>query len=310
MRMFDASVIICTHNPRQDYLRQVLKALSLQTLPCKRWELLLIDNASDIPLASTVDISWHPNARHFTEHELGIAVARRRGIREALSDLLIFVDDDNVLDPDYLLEAVRIGDEWSMLGAWGAGAIIPRFECEPAEDVRDLLPVLALRDIERPRWTNVVPCNKATPWGAGMCVRAPVATAYGDFSVSSEIQIVSRRGKHILMSGEDVEICYVACEQGSGVGIFPQLKLLHLIPKDRVRLDYLLKVFEGTQTSNLLLAYKWSGTLPQSPLRPRGLMSILKNVIMRRGLERRKYLADVRALIAAREIIKSAKTRP
>jgi hypothetical protein len=137
-----------------------------------------------------------------------------------------------------------------------------------------------------------------------------VATAYGDFSVSSEIQIASRRGKHILMSGEDVEICYVACEQGSGVGIFPQLKLLHLIPKDRVRLDYLLKVLEGTQTSNLLLEYKWSGTLPQSPLRPRGLMSILKNVIMRRGLERRKYLADVRALIAAREIIKSAKTRP
>ena len=40
----DFSVIICTHNPRSDYLRRVLDALKAQTLLREQWELLLIDN--------------------------------------------------------------------------------------------------------------------------------------------------------------------------------------------------------------------------------------------------------------------------
>ena len=45
------SVIICTHNPRSDYLRRVLKALSEQTLLKERWEMLLIRGmpTADVP---------------------------------------------------------------------------------------------------------------------------------------------------------------------------------------------------------------------------------------------------------------------
>jgi hypothetical protein len=39
----DASVIICTHNPRPEYLRRVLGALETQTFDKKRWELLVVD---------------------------------------------------------------------------------------------------------------------------------------------------------------------------------------------------------------------------------------------------------------------------
>ena len=45
--MATLSVIICTHNPRLDYLRRTFDALKLQTLDRDQWELLLIDNASD-----------------------------------------------------------------------------------------------------------------------------------------------------------------------------------------------------------------------------------------------------------------------
>jgi Glycosyl transferase family 2 len=82
-------------------------------------------------LASAWDLSWHPNARHIVEHKLGIAVARRRGMREASTDLLIFVDDDNLLDRDYLLETVRIKHEWHRIGVWGSGAIVPALEIQP-----------------------------------------------------------------------------------------------------------------------------------------------------------------------------------
>src|SRR5215471_6911608 len=102
--MTDVSVIIRSHNPRPDYLRRVLDALRNQDLSRDRWELLLVDNASDFCLARSFDISWHPYARHVVETELGGAAALRCGIRESRSDLLVVVDDDNIVNPDYLSE--------------------------------------------------------------------------------------------------------------------------------------------------------------------------------------------------------------
>ena len=310
--MCKASIIICTHNPRPNYLQRVLSALRDQTLSTAHWELLLIDNASEVPLASQWDLSWHPNARHIVENELGVAIARRRGMLEASTDLLIFVDDDNVLDRNYLLEAVRIKHEWPQLGVWGSGAIIPEFEVAPQPDVAKLLPYLALRETTKPQWSNVFPlrCRLpwATPWGAGMCLRSHVAPAYRQCCEKSVIHIASRRGKSVLLSGEDIEMCYVACEQGNGMGTFPQLRLTHLIPKERVTAKYLLKVFEGTAMSNLLLEHKWAGTLPNRPLRPRGLLSILKNLLTQRGIDRRMYLANVRAEVTAGRIIAASQS--
>jgi glycosyltransferase involved in cell wall biosynthesis len=299
----EASVIICAHNPRENYFRRVMEALRHQSLSMAKWEFLLVDNASDVSLSSVWDISWHPNARHIREEELGVAIARRRGMREASADLLIFVDDDNVLTRSYLSDAVTIKGEWPFLGVWGSGAIIPEFETQPRKDVTELLPCLALRTSSSPQWSNVFTCIAATPWGAGMCVRAGVADAYCQFCQNSSIQIASRLGKEILMSGEDREICYAACMLGCGMGVFPQLRLTHLIPKERVTTEYLLKVYEGTSTSNLLLAYKHTGDIPQSPLRPRGLLSALKALLTRRALHRGMYLAQIRAALRARRII-------
>ena len=302
----DASVIICAHNPRPDYLGRVLDSLRAQTLRANQWEFLLVDNASKSPLASAWDISWHPNGRHIVENELGLASARRRAMKEASSDLLVFVDDDNLLDPNYIARAVEIKRDWPLLGVWGSGAIIPEFEQLPAECVRPLVPYLALREVAAGLWGNVFPCIEATPWGAGLCVRSNVAAAYRDLCEASVIQITGRRGK-ILLSGEDVEICYLACKMGLGMGVFPELKLTHLIPKERVAPEYLLRIFEGTGISNLLLAYKWKGDLPWSPFSGRGLLSMLKNVLLRHGIDRRMYLANVCAAVKARRIISASR---
>src|SRR5262245_14202970 len=96
------SIIICSHNPRPDYLRRTLSALEQQTLARERWELMLIDNASNERLADVWDLTWHPNGRHLHEGELGLTRARLRGIKEARGDILVFVDDDNALASDFL----------------------------------------------------------------------------------------------------------------------------------------------------------------------------------------------------------------
>jgi glycosyltransferase involved in cell wall biosynthesis len=299
--MLELSVVICAHNPRPQYLRRVLEALRAQTLPKEQWELLLIDNLSLNPLMSDWDLSWHPSGRHILETDLGLSPARRRGIRESSGTILVFVDDDNILDANYLSTALRIGREWPILGTWGSGAIIPEFELSPPESVKAFLPYLALRDTNVPRWGNL-PANESTPLGAGLCVRREIAEAYCRLSEQSAIKITGRKGKSLL-SCDDVEISYVACHNGLGTGVFPELKLIHLIHKGRVSADYLLKVYQACATSHFLLAYNWYGSLPKHPFRPRALLSMLKNCVTKRGLDRRRYFADVRAVIEARRLI-------
>jgi glycosyltransferase involved in cell wall biosynthesis len=301
--MIEVSVIICSHNPRPAYFERALESLRAQTLAQEKWELLLVDNASQNPLSRQWDLSWQSNARHLQENELGLAPARRAGMRAAVADLLVFVDDDNVLDARYLEEALRIKNERPDLGVWGSGAIIPEFETQPSASVEVLLSYLALRETAEPRWGHILPCADVTPWGAGMCVRAAVAAVYLERYRNIPIPLVGRRGR-ILMSGEDVELCYLACDCGFSVGVFPSLKIKHLIPKERVSKKYLIRLYEGTLTSNMILAYNWTGLTPASSSSGlRRLLSLCKQMLTLRGIKRGMHLASLRATASARRLI-------
>jgi hypothetical protein len=300
--VLQASVIICAHNPRSDYFARVLASLRDQTLPLDNWELLIIDNASKMPLASDWPISWHPTARHIVENEIGVAAARRRGIREACADLIVFVDDDNVLEKTYLTQAVGIGRDWPLLGAWGSGSIQADFEVKPSEPIVKFLPYLALREIASPQWSNVASCWQAMPWGAGLCVRTPVAVAYCQLCEGSSVQISGRSGNSPL-SGEDKELALTCCAQGCGFGIFPDLKLTHLIPKHRISEHYIVRLVEFTKLCDLLLDYKWLNIIPDSPTRVKMVLSVLEGLLFHSGIDRRIRLASVRALTKANRII-------
>ena len=230
-------------------------------------------------------------------------------MREATGDVFVFVDDDNVLDSDYLSETVRIKESWPMLGVWGSGTTLGEFEITPPQNLEKYLPYLALRSTTAIHWTNVLPCLPATPWGAGLCVRASVAHAYRIHCDQSTIQVTGRHGNN-LVSGEDVEISLVACKVGLGLGTFPTLKIIHMIPKERLRKDYLLKVIEGTTLSDHLLAFKWRDKIPRSPFSLRGALSVLKHTLLTRGMDRRAYFARLRASVLAKRIITASLSNP
>ena len=190
-----ASIIICAHNPRPAYLTRVLDALHAQTLPLAEWELLVIDNASTEPLAGRFDISWHPSGRHVREDELGLTPARLRGIGESKADVVIFVDDDNVLDVHYLATAVEIGQTWPILGAWG-GHVEGEFEVEPAEWTKAYWIHLAIRPCINIRWSNNPDDWESVPVGAGLCIRRRVAEIYvAELKVSVTRRKLDRTGK-------------------------------------------------------------------------------------------------------------------
>ena len=208
------SVILCTHNPRPDYLGRVLAALRGQTLPAERWEFLLVDNASEQPLAEIWDISWHSRGRHIRENDLGLTPARLRGIRESRGELLVFVDDDNVLAPNFLIQAMAISARCPVLGVFGAGILEPEFEVEPPAKLRPYLSCLALRSTQSALWSNNIKDYQSTPWGAGLCVTRRVANEYQKFAEDLGFNdVLDRRGKQ-LFSGGDGAFSRVAVRLG------------------------------------------------------------------------------------------------
>jgi glycosyltransferase involved in cell wall biosynthesis len=261
--MADTSVIICTHNPRRDYLERVLGALNGQTLPKDKWELLVVDNASKERLADTCDLSWHPRGRHVREEALGLTPARFRGIAEARGELLVFVDDDNVLASDFLEEAVALSRRYPHLGAFGAGRLEPEFEVQPPREIHPRLSMLALRSVSSPHWSNNARDDDSIPWGAGLCVRRPVADLYETFVETLGLtDVLGRRGKELFSSEDDV-FSWVAAAVGCGFGVFPQLRVTHLIAAERLNRRYVLSLLQGHAFSNAALQFMLAGIQPR-----------------------------------------------
>lgn len=248
------SVIVCTHNPREQYLKRVLSALEAQTLPVSEWELIVVDNASSSPLADRFDISWHPAGRHVREDELGLSSARIRGIKEAAGDLLVFVDDDNVLNPDYF-SVILSNTADSTIGAIG-GAGIPVFDenCEPPPFFYNFATKLACgAQLGTPAnvtesVVDLTSIPRACLFGAGLAIRR--SDSLDIISLPDFPTLTGRKGA-TLSSGEDYEICHLIALRGKRLIYCDQLRFKHLIPADRVHPNYLRRLASPGEHKNI-----------------------------------------------------------
>ncbi len=100
------SLIIITLR-RAALLRKTLQAVTRQTRPLD--EIIVVDNGPD---AETASVACESGARYVPETRRGYGCARNRGLAEARGDVLYFLDDDCVAEPDWaerLWEAVASG---------------------------------------------------------------------------------------------------------------------------------------------------------------------------------------------------------
>jgi glycosyltransferase involved in cell wall biosynthesis len=104
------TVALCTHN-HADRLLRTLADLPRLRCPEASWELLIVDNASNDGTPQLLaDHRWPDGWRVRTvrEAQLGLSNARNRAIREALGEYIIFIDDDETADPDWLCAFERL----------------------------------------------------------------------------------------------------------------------------------------------------------------------------------------------------------
>lgn len=245
------SVIICTFNPREENIRRTIEGLQKQTLPRQEWELLVVDNASSNPLANRLDLSWHPHSRHLLEPKPGKLNAWLLGMRESRADILIFVDDDNVLAPDYLEQAVAVGEQKPFLGAWG-GSVIPEYEAPLPDWVGDQVWRLTVIEVKTDIWSNLRDEFHTKPVGAGLCVRRAVADRYLQRCGQNQNSRALDRSGTGLGGYGDMDLCQCAIDIGLGTGRFKGLTLTHLIPASRLTLDYFVRHAENDAASYLI----------------------------------------------------------
>lgn len=298
------TVITCSHNPRADYLARVFGALKSQTISAADWHYLVIDSASADPLCARIDLSWHPQARCIREDTPGLTRARLRGIAESTGDLLIFVDDDNVVDPDFLRQAARIASERPDIGSW-SGATRPGFDEPAPEWTRRHWGNLVIREVPRDMWSNLPMLPDTMPCGAGLCVRRTVAECYRSLHENGKRAFALDRNGNSLVSGGDNDLAACACDIGLGVGIFGALRLTHLIPANRLRESYLVSLAENIALSTVILR---SFRTPSSAIAPlsvkRRVADVLRSAIMS-SRERRVFKAVRRGERRAREMLAS-----
>jgi glycosyltransferase involved in cell wall biosynthesis len=267
VQLFKLTVVIPTYNPGLANLRQTVGGLKEQDLPVSDWECIVVDNASTNDSVDMIDLGWHPNFRVVREERQGLTFARLRGFRESKADLIVFVDDDNILAPDYLSAGVSLFRKHPTLGTAG-GRSVGIFEKEPLYWMEDFFGLLAVRPVACPQTLTTDLSGgypTVSPIGAGMFVSRGCFSHYATFIEAGKDIAQDRTGNN-LSSGGDNEINIVALKAGYAVGYFPELSLQHLINKERLEINYLKQLSYSSSRSwvKLLRRHKISPWAPVS----------------------------------------------
>jgi len=260
----DLAIVLCTYNPDRALLRDVLKSLADQSGAVDgRYELIVVDNNSSPPLVEDELSAGALRVRRVLEPRQGLIFARLAGIRATRAPLICFVDDDNLLAPDYLETALKIAREHPSVGAFGGITRAPDYLKVPRWKV-GLLPFLGIRD----HGPDPIVCGEDRwgPWepiGAGMVVLREVGEAFivvveGDAVASS----LGRRGCN-LASCEDSLLARTATRNGFACGYFPALVLEHRIAQRRVNTRYLATLLYHMGRSAVRLERALGNAIPR-----------------------------------------------
>ena len=96
------SVVIATYN-RHDLLRRLLQDLDAQTLDPARFEVIAVDDgSSDDVRVKVADLKTRYTHHIERQENAGAAAARQRGVGFARGKIIVFLDDDMGVKPDFL----------------------------------------------------------------------------------------------------------------------------------------------------------------------------------------------------------------
>ena len=264
------SIIVCTYN-RDKYIYECLSRLAKNREP-DTWEIVLVNNNStdntDAEFERFMRDYKPTNYRYFEETKQGLSFARNRGIAEAKGEWLVFLDDDAMVEEDYIANLQNHLSQHPEAGAFG-GKIEPFFEeGEPEWYCKWAMGFVSA--IDRGEKVHVFPDTKF-PIGANMGIRRDVIEHVGLFNTD-----LGRTGTNLL-AGEEKDLFDRIRGAGYEILYFPNIGVKHCIPGKRTTKEFVARLAHGVGVSEKLrtqkigaFAYakrlfiegiKWAGTL-------------------------------------------------
>ncbi len=116
-----ASVVIPTCNRVDDLMRVVGAVERQQRPPGVELEVVVVDDGSTDGTATWLDGLRRPGIKVVHQPNSGPARARNRGVEEAAGELILFLGDDTVPEPDWLCHHL---EEHRLFGAGGSLAVV------------------------------------------------------------------------------------------------------------------------------------------------------------------------------------------
>ncbi|WP_413164616.1 hormogonium polysaccharide biosynthesis glycosyltransferase HpsE [Capilliphycus salinus ALCB114379] len=263
------TVAICTYNG-QDRIPEVLDGLQQQTNPEGiEWEVVVVDNNSSDRTAEVVSQyskNWRGDSqlRYVFEATQGAGYARQRAIQEAKSDLIGFLDDDNLPKENWLVEAYRFGQEHPQAGVYG-GIIHPKLDVPLPPYFNKIKSLLAINNPgSQPFRYQRNDKPRKVPAGAGCVVRQQ---AWKE-RVPKQLQLQGRDEKNkktLLIGNEETEAFFYIQNSDWEIWHNPAMEIWHHLPSKRLEKEYLLKLSRGFGLANhklrMVRLYPWQRPL-------------------------------------------------
>jgi len=231
------SIVICTRN-RSALLAQTLGSLTQMRIPeDTSWEVVVVDNASLDNTSEVATNFWSLlPIRVVREPEVGTSFARNAGAQNAGGDIIVWLDDDVIVDPGLLEAYSKAARQHPGTDIFG-GCVEPYFPNEPPAWLKQELPslgvVYSLR-MELP--IDGVIRLEHLPVAANMAVRSCVHRNIG-FDPN-----LGRRGNTGPL-GEETQLLSTAITRGHLGRWVPAARVCHYIMPSRQRPPYVREWF-------------------------------------------------------------------
>lgn len=227
------TVIICTYN-RAKYIGPLLESVAKNDLAKSEYEIVLVDNNCTDNTREICEAfaKAHKdvNFRYVTEPEQGLSAARNKGIKEAKGEVIVYIDDDALVDTWYL----RTYAEWFAMHpetmACG-GPIEPLYETEEPSWMTPYTKALLTAWMNYGDKVREYPKGRY-PGGGNAAYRKEVFDKVGLFNTA-----LGRKGGN-LMGSEEKDIFDKMQALGMQVLYLPTPVLHHIIPQTKLEPDY------------------------------------------------------------------------
>lgn len=250
------SVIICTYNGGCRIGRVLDCILSQDGFDKYIDELIVVDNCSTDETQNVVERYSTKNNKVVCLYEKkpGLSNARLCGVNYCSSEWIMFLDDDNFIQPGWIMNAYKYIENNDALGAFN-GHVVPKFDSPLNREQYRLLEAsfmgLACSACSEESITQI---NEGAwaPFGAGLVIRTgPLKELAGIGWLKSEGRKLNQ-----IISGEDTEMTVWVKEKGFSWGFCNEMLLFHEIGKKRLNLNYLEKLYYSFGEANYLAISK------------------------------------------------------